>query len=392
MMIKKDNEAARSSARPRLLFIVISIIFALILGSVILFFWSRGGEEPDSLIFHDPHGDYRLSFSTTQGWPVSDKHGKLTMMMDPFSFYRPFPGNTTASYAIDENGFRGDNHYDRPIIFVIGGSAAFGWGLPSDDSCFSALLEKSFGGSVEIINAGVPGFLSGQELSYLVHRLDPFHPVGYLIFDAWNDLGNQFNEDWLLRRWPNPEHPDMGFNIQFDTFQRRLHTYWAQAAGVKPHTESGPKPARDDRYFDLIAETYLSNIERMSDFALARGASVALCVQPEVGAKLTRTEKEKKIAAALQKGLHYLDHHTSERYLELTKRAEALCRKRNIPFIAAGQEDEIRRNPKTLYYDVVHLNTDGQQAVADLVLRKHLLNDVLGRVNANAKPVDVGRP
>jgi len=382
----------RGSAQPRLLFIVLSIIFALILGVVIWVLGTRGREESEGLIFHDPHGDYRLSFSTTQGWPVSDRRGKLRMMMDPFSFYRPFPGNTTASYAIDENGFRGDNHYDRPIIFVIGGSAAFGWGLPSDDSCFSALLEKSFNGSVEIINAGVPGFLSGQELSYLVHRLDPFHPVGYLIFDAWNDLGNQFNEDWLLRRWPNPEHPDMGFNIQFDIFQRRLHSYWAKGAGVKPHTESGPKPARDDRYFDLIAATYLSNIERMSDFARARGASVALCTQPEVAAKLSRTEEENTIVAALQKSLHYLDHHTSDRYLELTRRAEALCRKRNIPFAAAGQEDEIRRNPKTLYYDVVHLNKDGQQAVANIVLRKRLLEDVRSRVSANSEPVDADRP
>ena len=65
----------------------------------------------------------------------------------------------------------------------------------------------------EVINAGVGGFYSGQELTYIVTELVDYHPNIIIAFDGWNDLF----WDWYVERYSNRilEDDEIGFNQNF---------------------------------------------------------------------------------------------------------------------------------------------------------------------------------
>lgn len=121
-------------------------------------------------------------------------------------------------YVTDRNGFIADPE-DAPIttekrhgvfrIIVIGGSTVMGQGASRPSENLVGYLRKIASESVlgvgreskaiEIINAGVGGYQSGQEYLYLYSELLRFSPDLVVVYDGWND---SIYNNMLVAKYP----------------------------------------------------------------------------------------------------------------------------------------------------------------------------------------------
>jgi len=160
-----------------------TVVFGAIGYAVLVFFFPKQGGY-----YIGQGSGYSLSFLDDRGKRISTETGPLGLMFDPLTFYRTYPNHYSDKFTIDENGFRGGilDVY-KPKVIILGGSAAFGYGLPSDDMTFSARLNHLVD-KYTFVNAATVGYASGQELSLMIHYLDRFRPDIYIVFNGWNDL------------------------------------------------------------------------------------------------------------------------------------------------------------------------------------------------------------
>jgi len=137
------------------------------------------------------------------GWPQKDSsrsftHNEVYPLVDPSLRLQAFPHKETGSsfrVSTDANSLRAPLHpEEKPEgafrIMTLGCSTTFGWGV-DDEQTYPARLEailKEQGHSVEVINAGQPGYTSFQGLWLWDHSLNRYHPdlviFGYVVQDA----------------------------------------------------------------------------------------------------------------------------------------------------------------------------------------------------------------
>ena len=104
------------------------------------------------------------------------------------------------SVRINENGLRDHQHsYERQNetsrILVLGDSFAWGYGVEESER-FSQLLERSM--DVEVINAGVSGYSTDQELLWYQNEGIKYETDLVILVVAGNDVGD--NEKQLVSR------------------------------------------------------------------------------------------------------------------------------------------------------------------------------------------------
>lgn len=307
-----------------------------------------------------PSRDFQLSFEDGHGRPISAQDGPLRLVLDPFTLYRNAPDQRTASYAINQHGFRGPwIESAQEQVFLLGGSTAFGLDLTRDDQTVAGQLENRWPG-VTVVNAGVVGYLSGQELALMVHYLDHFTPTGYIVLDGWNELFDQFH---FAPRWDGR----LGFNNTFFDIENRLHQFHVN------QTRIGSLPPRDlpaaDRnaYFDTIVDEYVSNVARMHAFATARGAVFLLVPQPELGSKRFPTEEEERALRHYERGYAYRSREFPKHYAELVRRTMKRCRSQGIPAYDLSADARWRDCRQRLYVDAVHWTPAGSSLAAHLI-------------------------
>ena len=142
---------------------------------------------------------YSVRFETANGYPVTDKGGYVVLVHHPHLLYRFKEDQEQPYVTINSQGFRGKDWVmegqSSCRIIVLGGSTVFGQGASGDDKVFVSVLEwllneslTSMPWGVEVLNAGVTGYDSAQELVLLTTRLLDYRPDVALIFDGWNDL------------------------------------------------------------------------------------------------------------------------------------------------------------------------------------------------------------
>jgi len=94
------------------------------------------------------------------------------------------------SYRINSAGIRGDEIDHIKVgqrILALGNSCTFGWGVPIEN-CWTTLLERNLrlglhDSSLEVLNAGIPGYTSFQGKTYF----QKLQPDIVLIMFGWND-------------------------------------------------------------------------------------------------------------------------------------------------------------------------------------------------------------
>jgi len=362
----------------------------------VLFF--RGGDEPaPAPVFTGPDGEYILALVDHGGRPLSDSRGGLQLCLDPFTLYRNQPNQQMDSFTTGAYGFRGGYRgTPRPVV-VLGGSAAFGQGLSADGDCCAAVLDGMIEDR-EVVNAAVVGYLAGQELALMVHRLDDFNPSVYVAFDGWNELFDQ----WLV--YPRERSWDHGFMNLFFNIEQRLHDLRvintkkkppraarggltrkeeARRAGITkemthregtkeasrpPDGPAGAEPGERQRILEGIQRDYHVELGRMNDFAHARGAEFLVVFQPELGGKLNRTaEEDTEYDRWCEAYGKYCDLDFSTEYAGFIERAAAWCAAEGIEYLDLYHHPAFRESEQRLYFDVVHLNEEGHRIAARLI-------------------------
>src|SRR5262245_60566916 len=165
--------------------LLVSSIGAFAVGYSVYSYMAKNNSES---IYPSTSGPYDYSFFNQEGRKLSDLDGMLKFVTDPFTIYKNYPNQRSSAYSLNKYGFREGYTSDKPYTaIVLGGSAAFGYALDSNEKTFASILSFS-NERYNVINSSVIAFLSGQELSQMVHYLDDFNPQLYIVFNGWNDV------------------------------------------------------------------------------------------------------------------------------------------------------------------------------------------------------------
>jgi hypothetical protein len=95
-----------------------------------------------------------------------------------------YPGVTV---TIGSHGLRMPEFDSRPKIVIVGDSVAFGFGLSYEETIASQ-LEMSLNGKYQIINAGVPGYNTGQWQSMGLNLVEKVKPKAVIALVNANDF------------------------------------------------------------------------------------------------------------------------------------------------------------------------------------------------------------
>jgi len=156
------------------------------------------------------------------------------------------------SVAINSRGLRDREHpYEKPDgvfrIALLGDSIAWGWGV-DDGLSFADLVEERLGPEVEVINLGVPGYGTDQQLWVLEHEARRYDPDLVLLCFLLNDIegnGNLQSSDmpkpryergpdgaWRLANHPVPR-TDLAATREL-SFQQWLWTHSGLYQALRP--------------------------------------------------------------------------------------------------------------------------------------------------------------
>ena len=213
-----------------------------------------------------------------------------------------------------------DFHYglDRPEqrerVIIVGGSTVIGWGAGAPDRSLPArvhaLLAADDPPRYEVINAGVPGYDSGQEFLYVASELMAFNPDLLIVYDGWNDESSAEREpsshqaDAGANPLRTPEHRlieerfTAGYSVSGSAglfagiiaarIRAAVHhtgTYRLMKRVTRPRVRRvfpdppTPMPAYDP----ARVARYEENLTNMLNLAARHGARVALFLQPILG-------------------------------------------------------------------------------------------------------------
>ena len=121
------------------------------------------------------------------------------------------PNQESSSVTINSLGFRGEDFSpEKPDnvyrIFMIGGSTMFGHGATSDQTTIPGYIQEFFQNhdvefKIEIINGGIQGADSFNELDLIKTRLLELDPNMILIYDGWNDLRTEYSPTVIQNNW-----------------------------------------------------------------------------------------------------------------------------------------------------------------------------------------------
>jgi len=120
----------------------------------------------------------------------------------------PLPGQRLRTVSTDELGRRrvppgASKTGGKPVrtVYVTGGSVTFGFGATSDEATIAGRLEhylneldRSGRRRWRVINLGIPGGTSFQELIALLQSADIADPPSHVVsVSGWNDVDHQFH-------------------------------------------------------------------------------------------------------------------------------------------------------------------------------------------------------
>jgi hypothetical protein len=392
--------------------IISGITITIALGSLILgeiYFRNRLENKMENELQKEPpedieNGSFPLSIGlyTHDGEKFSKDDGNLKLITDPFTIYKNFPNQKTKYWTINSLGFRGreiiPEKKGRKRIIVVGGSAAFGTGVGNDSYTFQSNLEN-INPDYEVINAGVVGFLSGQELTYIITELVDYKPDIIIAYDGWNDLESQWNHESRFGKKKGGKELGYNANFYFGHIEKNLVENYRSGNNVfyclsrlinksillkevktrtnnlislirKPnayqrenlHKEKGEKG--EDLYFDNIVKNYTNNLTKISDFCRINNICFLVVFQPELGNKINKTASENSILRVWQ--LNYASFFPSlyKKFLEESKK---ILNKNDVNYLDVNSCPELVNSKERLFADVVHANRRGNQIVAHII-------------------------
>jgi lysophospholipase L1-like esterase len=241
--------------------ILLSTLFALFLSEIAL---RLMGFDP---LYVSPERDRFWKYDTLMGW--AHKPGQEGIFETP---------QFRTVVRINENGLRDRRHsYERQNdierILVLGDSFAWGYGVEESER-FSQLLEKSL--DVEVINAGVSGYSTDQELLWYKNEGIKYETDLVILVLAGNDVGDNDQQlvntiyykprfvlkegQLVLQGYPVPKTSPQGRFIYAISQRSALAYFLVQ------------------RYFDLLS--LYSKMKANSDAANLPGSGISAKSEP----------------------------------------------------------------------------------------------------------------
>lgn len=301
---------------------------------------------------------YRWQFHTSHGKRIGSISGPLKLMFKIPIVYGNFPGTVTEHFTINQLGFRGAPPADPKLpykkrIVVLGGSSAFGTGLRSDDETFQSYMEKS-DPHLEVINAGVIGHKSGNELAYLVTEIVDLSPDLIIAFDGWNDVNSPYKDLPLVAEdFEGANQIENKLEMREALYDPNLfkRIFLSAPKIIFPHVillkQNFVRPQKEIYLpTERTVSRYVRNMEKMNHIAAAFGSRFLCVLQPQKPAS-NPTEAQK-------------------RYSDFCLRVKGLLKEKSIPFLDLNDHSD--QFAESMFMDQIHLNKKGQLVVANLVM------------------------
>lgn len=318
----------------------------------------------------------------------ADPYGNFTVQhLHPFYFFsvssepKLLAEINNATVSVGHEGFRGsppEEKGDRKLAFLLGGSAAFGFGASSNQTTISGYL-NDLQQEYHFVNAGVASWNSTQEFYRVAMQLLRYKPALIVVYDGANDadIDLQYLQDGKpyppgttasydeLSRWVDdiraePErslleiNPSRLYDITLprttSRFARFLHI---PRVGTKRGELDQPVSAAAA---DRGAAMYLWTIENMQRLANSRGTRLEIFWQAmstlHRAAKMSDQVRENEdVAEYLQRFRLYVHEHREE----------------GLRFYDLGNVFDAYSGTVALndvFIDPVHLNDRGNRIVA----------------------------
>ena len=196
--------------------------------------------------------------------------------------WEPVPSAHAGAIRINAGGFRGPDVYFLPVqgvtrIAILGDSQAFGMNLAESDTLAGALERKlnttSRKGKFEVLNFGVPGYNTQQEMLVFRQKVLVYHPSFIVLYYSLND----------------PEIPDSTVFLGSGPLSSS-YLYMLAVYSFKVHSSMADlrRESRDlvDYYIRLHESVYFTRcaelIRQMAAESENHGALFYLVIAPEV--------------------------------------------------------------------------------------------------------------
>ncbi len=319
---------------------------------------------------------------------LDDRH--IPTRPDPYLSYRVLPNLTGERVQTDEYGLR-EGPIDRlPApdvvrILFLGASVAWGYTSNSNEDTIPSHLEAALarragevpalrGRRVEVLNAGVPGYVSWQEaLSYALY-LRELSPAWIVSLDGTNDvaaaiingragvpLRYRATESAYLAVEPNPLQV---FGRWLLAAARELHTVRAfQRLRPVPLSAYGPPAPADVAAQLRDATAYLNHA------AQREGARVLTVLQPMVILPDSKplTEFERQIVVEHDHRMPGRNAYYADSYAEMRAALAELPRERGGAPLWLDATDVFADTAEVAYTDDCHMTPLGHRLLAERI-------------------------
>jgi len=283
----------------------------------------------------------------------------------------------TGEYEIDVNslGFRGEEiSATKPQgtfrIFAIGESTTFGWkGARTHREAWPALLESKLRTvypmrTIEVVNAGVPGWTSLQQRVNFMLRISKLEPDAILIYHGNNDLQLSWIPDVETKTIYALDPPPSGntwwnrlLEHSYVAMDLRLRLQWYARSMLDKHDDPDPAAMR------LLQQ----NLRGLIHDATALNAKVAIATYPHVldeqGQPGVFNAEERALGVpAADRWFSHLSHQgVRHGFPVYNHMVQELAASEGIPVC-----DLVSSLPKTTEYfiDWCHLTAKGEETVA----------------------------
>ena len=371
---------------------------------------------------------YRLNYLDQSGSPYDGlfDRGQLTAKRSPLMGYKLIGNQKSSFWQINEQGFRTNQPVtvtkfkDETRIFVLGGSMAFGQRSSSNQSTFTAQLEKRLNEQVatqktnptkfrpdvlpyfaddlskamalpprirdsryRVVNAAVPGYASSNELSQLALQVLPYKPDFIVVLDGYADLllpSTQEGADI-----PGIESLlDNSFGHFTTTLSERFKNWIGQSFLIKsvqywvlrpqdslklvvpPAIESdgllSQKLSANDDELNRRVSRYRNNLEQIVRLTSGAKVPIVLALQPEITSRSANpTPPEQKVLD--QVGQVY-PQRVKAGYSKLWQ-AIAQVKQQFPQGVTTLNLNEGTNFKGETFYDTIHLTEAGNTAIAD---------------------------
>lgn len=320
-----------------------------------------------------------------RGWTSNCYAPQLSMYQaDPklgFGGLRPGYRLRSGVTAVDVNsmGFRGPEIAPRKPsgtyrIFIAGGSSVFGYLVRNEETSsvqLQQLLEDRLPGrSVEVINAGVPGYNTMHTLVRFVYRIRPLEPDLLVYYQGFNDLG------YITRIDDAAERPQVFGGLGAPPLYQRvlghsmLYGFVRYRSGVFV-ARPAPAGARTVTVSEKGLDVYEQNLRLLVEAARAAGTQIVICSQASL-AHRNIGDRERAMLGAGHFGL------SADGLLAAMEALRNIQRKvaddEAVPFVDLYEQIEPTMEN---FGDALHLNATGErrlaQALGETLTRAEIL-------------------